>query len=188
MVFEHLATIGAAVRIPYLAWNCPLDMGNKGVSLDITMKLADRLPNFAGVIDSSLDWQYMIDLLRIAQDSKRSVGLVSGTDYMVSACAVGGRGVVSELAGVAPRLARQLFDLCAAERYFEARAAQERMAALRQAVRAPGVAGLKSALRRVGRDCGPVRQPVPVAEAAADTQLAADLEAIGILRDEPRGW
>ena len=188
MVLEHLTTVGAAVSIPYLAWNCPGDMGNKGVSLDIACKLADRLPNFAGVVDSSLDWQYMIDLLRMAQGLKRPFGMISGTDYMVSSGAVGGRGVVSELAGVAPRLARTLHDLCVAEKYFDARAAQERMAAVRQAVRAPGVAGLKSALRLLGRDCGPVRQPVPVAEAADEAKLAAELERIGILRDEPRGW
>ena len=107
---------------------------------------------------------------------------------MVSAAAIGATGMFSPLAGVAPKLVRKLHDLCRDDRLFEARKAQEAVAALRQWVKPGGVGGLKAAMRAMGRDCGEPRPPLQALDAGASGKLAAELGAIPALRDEPRGW
>ena len=107
---------------------------------------------------------------------------------MVSAAAIGATGLFSPLAGVAPKLVRQLYDLCRQEAYSAARPPQEAVAALHQAVKGGGVAGVKAAMRLMGRDCGVPRVPVPALEDAEVGALAGKLERLEALRDEPRGW
>jgi 4-hydroxy-tetrahydrodipicolinate synthase len=114
--------------------------------------------------------------------------LLSGTELMVSAAAIGASGLFSALAAIAPKLVRKLFDLCRQQRLFEARAPQEGIAALRQFVKPGGVAALKTAVRIMGRDCGNPRPPLLPLDAAAEKKLAAEIEALPSLAAEPRGW
>ena len=92
------------------------------------------------------------------------------------------------LAGIAPKLVRTLYDLCRDQKLFEAREAQEAIAALRQAVKPGGVAAVKAAMRAMGRDCGEPRPPVLPLDAVAYQKLVGELDAIAALRAEPRGW
>ena len=96
--------------------------------------------------------------------------------------------MLAPLAGIAPRLLRTLFELWRDDRLFEARAAQEEIAGLRQLLKAGGVASLKAALAARGRDCGAPRPPLQALDAHAADALLRDLDAIAALRDEPRGW
>ncbi len=107
---------------------------------------------------------------------------------IVSAAAIGASGLFSALAAVAPKLVRQLFDLCRQQKLFEARALQEEIAALRQIVKPGGVAALKTAVRVMGRDYGNPRPPLLPLDAAAGKKLAAEIEALPSLVAEPRGW
>jgi dihydrodipicolinate synthase/N-acetylneuraminate lyase len=107
---------------------------------------------------------------------------------MISAGAIGCAGYFAPLAGVAPKTVRQLYDVCATERYGDGRKAQETIAALRQAVKKEGVAGLKAAMRGMGRDCGGPRPPLKATGEIEQGILAAALEKIPALRAEPRGW
>lgn len=188
MIAEHFFQIGAAVDIPFFIFNAPEDMAGAKINAALARNLIERLPNFAGVVDSSLDWQFMIELLTEAERLRPDFALLAGTDLMVSASAIGARGTFSPLAVIAPKLTRRLFDLCRAQKLFEARALQEQAAALRQIVKPGGVASLKAAARIMGRDCGHPRPPLLPLDGAAQKKLAAELEAIPELSDEPRGW
>jgi dihydrodipicolinate synthase/N-acetylneuraminate lyase len=57
--------------------------------------------------------------------------------------AIGATGMFAPLAAIAPRMVRELYDLCRAEKLFEARPVQEQLAALRQSIKRGGVTGLK---------------------------------------------
>jgi 4-hydroxy-tetrahydrodipicolinate synthase len=188
MVLEHFSQIGAAVDIPFFVLNAPGHMAGSKINTDLALKLIDRLPNFAGVVDASLDWQFMIALLTDAARVRPDFKLLSGTELMVSAAAIGASGLFSALAAIAPKLVRKLFDLCRQQRLFEARAPQEEIAALRQFVKPGGVAALKTAVRIMGRDCGNPRPPLLPLDAAAEKKLAAEIEALPSLAAEPRGW
>jgi 4-hydroxy-tetrahydrodipicolinate synthase len=188
MVLEHFAEIGAAVSIPFFLYNAPEDMQGSKVTADLCHRLIDRLPNFAGVVDLSLDWQFMIELMTDAPQRRPGFQLLAGAELMVSAAAIGATTMFAPLAGIAPKLVRTLYDLCRDQKLFEARATQEAIAALRQAAKPGGVAAVKAAMRAMGRDCGEPRPPVLPLDAVAYQKLIGELDAIAALRAEPRGW
>jgi 4-hydroxy-tetrahydrodipicolinate synthase len=161
--------------------------GNK-INADLALKLIEKRPNFAGVVESSLDWQLMIQLLADAARVRPGFALLAGGELLVSAAAIGARGLFSPLAVIAPTLMRRLFDLCAAQKLFEARALQEDAAALRQIVKPGGVAALKAAARIMGRECGDPRPPILPLDAAAEKTLTTAITELTALADEPRGW
>ncbi|MBI3042130.1 MAG: dihydrodipicolinate synthase family protein [Betaproteobacteria bacterium] len=188
MVLEHFAQIAAAVRAPFLVYNAPDEMSGTRITADLALQLMERAGNFAGVVDSSLDWQFMVELVDRARRPRPAFQLLSGAEYLVSAGAVGAKGAFSPLAAIAPGLVRQLYDLCRQDRLFEARAVQEDAAALRQLVKKDGAARLKAALRAMGRDCGEPRPPLRPLGEVEQGALAETLGTLAFLRAEPRGW
>jgi len=188
MILEHFFQIGAAVEIPFFVLNAPDDMAGIKINADLAMKLIARLSNFAGVIDASLDWQFMIELLTEAARVRPYFKLVAGTELMVSAGAIGATGMFSALAVITPKLVRQLFDLCRQQKLFEARTVQEEIAALRQILKPGGIAALKVAARGLGRDYGNPRPPLLPLDAVAERKLLAAIEALPALAAEPRDW
>jgi 4-hydroxy-tetrahydrodipicolinate synthase len=188
MIVEHFFQIGSAVTIPFLVLNAPEDMAGSKINAALALKLVERLPNFAGVVDASLDWQFMIALLTDVLRVRPDFALLSGTELLVSAATIGARGMFSALAAIAPLLVRRLFDLCRTEKLFEARALQEDAAALRHILKPGGIAALKAAAGIMGRDCGIPRPPLLPFDDEATKQLATQLEALPAFADEPRGW
>ncbi len=188
MVLEHFALIGGAVKIPFFVHNAPDDMAGSKVTADLMVKLIGRLGNFSGLVDQSLDWQFLIELMTLARKQRPDFQLLSGTELMVSAAAIGATGLFAPLACIAPKLIRQLFEACRAEKLVETRAAQEDVAALRQAAKPGGAPILKAALRLMGRDCGEPRPPLLPLDDAAAKALGDALGCIRPLEAEPRGW
>jgi 4-hydroxy-tetrahydrodipicolinate synthase len=188
MLIEHFAAIGAAGALPFFVFNSPSEMNEVEFASKSVVELLNRLPNFAGLIDASLDWQYMIEVVTVARAVRPDFQFVSGTEYMISASAIGATGLVSPLATVAPRLVSELYGICRAERYQDARRAQEDAAILFRAFHEPGAAGLKAAARSLGRDCGDPRPPLPAFGEAKTKALLAELSAVQSIKAEPRGW
>jgi 4-hydroxy-tetrahydrodipicolinate synthase len=188
MIVEHFAQIGSAVRLPFFVYYAPDEMGVPKLSTELVLKLIDRLGNFAGLVDASQDWQFMISMILHARRRRPEFQLLTGVEYMVSAGAVGATSMFSSLAGVAPVLVRRLYDICRKERYFDARKPQEEISALRQVFKKAGVAGLKGAMRAMGRDCGDPRSPLLALDAGSYEKIAAALADMTVLREEPRGW
>jgi 4-hydroxy-tetrahydrodipicolinate synthase len=188
MVLEHFAIIGGAVKIPLFVHNAPDDMAGTKVNADLMVKLIGRLENFAGLIDASLDWQFMIELMTLAVKARSDFQLIAGNELFVSAAAIGATGMLSSLAAIAPKLIRGLHDACRGGNLFAARAAQEPVAALRQALKPGGAPVLKAALRAMGRDCGGPRPPLLALDDAAAKSLGEALAAMPALAAEPRGW
>ena len=188
MLLEHFVAIGAAVAIPLLVANAPDEMAGTKLPTELVLTLIEKLPNCIGLVDQSLDWQFMIELMTDARRLRPDFQLLSGTEHMVSAGAIGATGMFSSLAAIAPRLVRRLYDLCRDEQYFAARSVQEETAALRQMIRAGGPASLKAALRVMGRECGEPRSPLLPLQGSAYGKLAADLSTLLALHAEPGGW
>ena len=143
MLVEHFAAIGVAGALPLYVYNSPDEMGEMEVASKTVVELLGRLPNFAGLIDSSLDWQYMIEVISLARAVKPDFQLVSGTEYMISARAIGATGLLSPMSAVTPRLVRELYDFCRVENYQDARGKQTDLAVLQRLLRQTGVPGSK---------------------------------------------
>ena len=188
MVLQHFVQIGSAVDIPFFVLNAPEDMAGSKINAELALKLIEKRPNFAGVVDSSLDWQFMIELMTDAAHVRPDFVLLAGGELLVSAAAISARGLLSPLAVIAPTLMRRLFDLCAEQKLFQARALQEDAATLRQMVKPGGVAAMKAAARAMARECGDPRPPLLPLDAAAERTLATAITQLTALADEPRGW
>lgn len=188
MLVEHFAIIGVSGALPLFVYNSPDEMGEMEVTSKSVVELLGRLPNFAGLIDSSLDWQYMIEVISLARAVKPDFQLVSGTEYMISARAIGATGVLSPLSNIAPRLVHELYDFCRVENYHDARSKQTELATLQRLLRQIGIPGLKAAASILGRDCGVPRPPLSALADAECRALAANLSAISVINSETRGW
>jgi len=195
MVVEHCAQIGAAVKLPFYVVNPPVESVGTTLSTEIVLQLIERVPNLAGVVDCSLDFVFMEEIMTNGRPLRPDLQLLAGADFMVSSGALGGTGVFSPLSAIAPRTTRALFDLCRQEKFMEAREVQEQLAALNHAVKAvgesglrDGLAGTKAALKYFGRGCGAPRPPVRDAGDAVRQRLHAALDGMAFLRAEPRGW
>jgi 4-hydroxy-tetrahydrodipicolinate synthase len=189
MVVEHIVAVGSATKLPVFVCTPPVE--NVGIHLtsDMFMQIVDRLPTLRGVVDAEMDFVFMEEIMANRKARNAGYDLISGADYMVSPAACGGRGAFSSLAAIAPKLVKQVYDLCAKQDFIEARQGQEHLAVLRQLVKRPRLeTGLKAALRAMGRDCG---APRPPSKAMGEVELGAVAEAIAAmpaLRAEPRGW
>jgi 4-hydroxy-tetrahydrodipicolinate synthase len=188
MLVEHFAAIGKAGELPFFVYNSPSEMSEVEIAAKSVVELLDRLPNFSGLIDASLDWQYMIEVVTLARAARPDFQFVSGNEYMISASAIGATGLMSALATVSPRLVRELYDLCRAEKYQDARPAQEDAAILFRVFRDAGPAGLKAAAGSLGRACGRPRAPLSALDKAGTQALVAEMAAVASGKSEPRGW
>jgi len=188
MVVEHLVQIGSATRLPFFICTPPVEDAGTHVNAEIVIDVLKRLDNVGGLVDASMRFVFMVEAVSLGREVRPDFQLLAGTDYMVPNGVVGGAGAFSPLASIAPKLARELHDLCANQQYTKARKAQEHMATLHHALKKAGFAGLKGALSAMGRECGTPRPPVDSLGEVEAGQLAERLHAMSFLQAEPRGW
>lgn len=189
MVVEHIVAVGSAVKLPVFVVTPPVENVGTHLTADMFMQLVDRLPNLRGIVDMEMDFVFMEEIMGERASRGADYDLISGADYMVPPAAVGGKGAFSALAAVAPKLVRQVYDLCERQDFIEARAGQEQLGLLRQLVKRPRLeTGLKAAMRAMGRD---VDDPRPPSKPLGEVELGRVSEAIAampFLKGEPRGW
>ena len=87
MVLEHFAAIGAAVRVPFFVLYTPEEMPGTKLGADLIAKLIARLDNFAGVVDVSLDWQFMVNIATAVQRA-RDIALNGTSNLDATAIAI----------------------------------------------------------------------------------------------------
>jgi dihydrodipicolinate synthase/N-acetylneuraminate lyase len=131
---------------------------------------------------------FMLEVLSLGREIRPGFQLLAGTDYMVSNGVLGGMGAFSPLSSVAPKLARQLYDMCKNQQFTQARKVQEDVALLNHTLKMAGFAGLKAAMQSMGRECGVPRLPVRSLDKSESSRLAEQIAAMPFLKAEPRGW
>ena len=188
MVVEHLVAVGSATGLPFFVCTPPVEDVGTHLSAEIVLDVVKRLDNVAGLVDASMRFVFMVQVISLGREIRPDFQLLAGTDYVVSNNVVGGSGAFSPLASVAPKLARELYDLCSKQQFTQARKVQEQMGTLHHTLKKAGFAGLKGAMRAMGRDVGVPRPPVdPLGEVEAGV-LAERMHAMTFLEREPRGW
>jgi 4-hydroxy-tetrahydrodipicolinate synthase len=188
MVVEHLVSIGTAVKLPFYLCSPVVEYPGTHLTTDILVKVAERVPNIAGVIDACMDWVFMAEVMTNVAETRPQFQLMSGTDYMVQPGVLGATGAVSGLSTIAPKLVRQVYDLCASEKFIEARKPQEQLAWLYHVTKRDGLSGFKEVLRLMGRDCGEARPPLHGLTSAQRDALAAEVSGMSFLKAEQQGW
>ena len=188
MVVEHLVQVGRATDLPFFICTPVVEDAGTHLTSEIVLDVLKKLDNVAGMVDSSMRFVFMLETLSLGQEVRPAFELLSGTDLMVPNGTLGGNGAFSPLASIAPRLVRELYELCRKQQFVQARKVQEQLAELHHLVKVAGRSGLKGAMRALGRDCGEPRLP---AIGLGEVELARFMErvsALPYLRAEPRGW
>lgn len=188
MVAEHLVQIGRATELPFFICTPVVEDAGTHLTAEIVLDVLKQLDNVAGLVDASMRFVFMVETLDLGREIRPTFELLAGTDLMVPNRVVGGSGAFSPLASVAPRLVRELHELCRTQQFVQARKIQEQLAELHHLVKKAGRSGLKGAMRALGRDCGEPRLP---ALGLGEVELAQFMErvsALPYLRAEPRGW
>lgn len=195
MVVDHIVQIGNAVKLPLFAVNPPVETAGTSLTTEMVLQLIEKLPNLAGVVDASLDFVFMEEIMCLGQQINADFQLLAGGDFSVSSGTLGGTGVFSSLSSVAPKLARRVFELSRQEKYLHAREPQEQIAELHHLIRCAGesglkdgLAGMKSAMAAMGRSCGNPRPPVRALGEIERGKISEALAGMAFLKDEPRGW
>src|SRR5262249_11998795 len=146
--FKHVAD---ASPLPVLIYNVPQ---NTGVIIDpATIAELSAHENIIGVKDSSGNMAAMAETLRLVPSDFNV--LVGNGAILYPSLAMGAKGAVLAVAGVAPRACVELFNAVQEGNHTKARDLQNRLAPLSNIVTAGlGVTGLKAAIDMAGYSGG----------------------------------
>ena len=180
-LYRHFATI-AEIGLPVLLYNVPgrtvADLANETI-----VRLAD-VPGIAGLKDATSDLARLSELLRaLDEKGRRDFVIYSGEDITaLPLMLMGGHGVISVTANVAPRLMSEMCRAALAGEIANARALNDRLLPLhRRLFVEPNPIPVKWALAQMGKISNELRLPlVPLSSQFNDT-LRSALRGAGCL-------
>lgn len=174
-MYRHFRAIAEAVDLPIILYNVP-----SRTAADLSVETALRLtqvPGIVGIKDASGDLSRVVEMRRRGPGS---FAQYSGNDDSALAfMLLGGHGVISVTANVAPRPMSQMCAAALAGDVLRARALNERLMPLHQRLFVePSPIPTKWALARMGHISGGVRLPlVPLSATGQEAVIAALREA-----------
>jgi len=178
-LIAHYTKIADSVNIPAILYNVP---SRTGVNIKTeTYAALAKHPRIVGVKEASGD---LSAILRLRAATGDDFAVYSGNDdQIVPILSLGGSGVISVLSNIAPRATH---DIC--QQYFDGNAAE---AGRMQVAYADLIDALfcevnpipvKTAMRRMGYDAGPLRMPLSEMEPANAAKLDVALRAHGLIK------
>ena len=186
-LYAHFVALGRSTSLPWLAYNSPAHVGVT-ITPALLTRLVQELENFIGLKDASESFSYFIEAKAATRSLRPEFAVFTGVEYLLPSIVLGGIGSMTVSAGIAPRLLQRLYEACEAERWDEARFLQEKASHLWQLMKVEYPASIKAGMALMGRPVGGTRLPIRTLTDDQQRQVQRDLEAMGILDDEPRGW
>lgn len=117
-LFLHYKALAEASPVPLLLYNVPGRTG-RNISASTTIKLANEVPNIAGIKEASDD---LNQFMQIVRDRPEHFLVVSGDDALIlPQIACGADGVISVAANSFPNKFSTMIRLCLAGNFEEAR-------------------------------------------------------------------
>ena len=175
----HYSDIATYADLPLLAHNAPVHATNWLAPDSLARFALDGA--IAGVVERVADLgRLATTLLPVADDFALFAGL---DDELYSALSVGARGILSPVAGVAPRQVVAIYEAYRAGDHRRAEASQRQIEALAGALthESGPAAPCKEALALLGLPAGPVRRPLPDLTAPERDAIRAALSGLGLL-------
>jgi 4-hydroxy-tetrahydrodipicolinate synthase len=172
-LYRHFVAVAEAVDLPVILYNVP---GRTVADLNVetTLRLA-RVPGIVGLKDATGDLARAGQLLRRLPPN---FALYSGNDDSALALMLlGGHGVISVTANVAPKLMRQMCDAALSSDLPKARALNARLMPLHTNLFIePNPIPVKWALQRLGKIAGGIRLPLVALSASGREVVQAALD------------
>jgi 4-hydroxy-tetrahydrodipicolinate synthase len=175
---EHFRVVMYAADLPTVLYNVP---GRTACNLlPETAETVAEDPRVVGVKEASGDISQVAELARRLRDR---VAIYSGNDdQVVPILSLGGLGVISVLANVAPADTSRMVHAWVEGRIEEARLLQLHYLPLIGALfRESNPIGVKAAVAMLGFEVGDVRLPLLNASAAVVEELHREMHALGLL-------
>ncbi|HQR57236.1 MAG TPA: 4-hydroxy-tetrahydrodipicolinate synthase [Burkholderiaceae bacterium] len=177
-LYRHFRTIAETVDLPMILYNVPgrtvADLAN-----DTTMRLSE-VPGIVGLKDATGDAARAADLLRRLPPS---FALYSGNDDSALALMLlGGHGVISVTANVAPKLMSEMCRAALSGDLARARQLNAQLWPLHQKLFVePNPIPAKWALAKMGRIEGGIRLPLTPLSVPAEHIVLAALKEVGLV-------
>ena len=179
-IYQHYKKVASSVGIPLIVYNIPGRTGSK-IEPETLARLAE-ITNVDGVKEATGSVDQAIDVIRLCGDR---LAVYSGEDSLIySLMSLGGKGVISTVANVAPKQTAQLAAACLAGKWDEARAMQFQLIPLIHSLFIEtNPIPVKTALALMGKCGGDLRLPMtPMAEGNLP-RLKAALGDFGLLQN-----
>jgi len=162
-IYQHFMAIASACPLPVMLYNVP---GRTGINMtaETTLRLAHDASNIVGVKEASGNFGEIIKILKEKPDTFM---MITGDDSLVvPTISLGGEGVISVVANLAPRLVSAMTHYALNGDYPNAAAIQLDLQPLIEDLFVEGnPSGIKAAMHSVGMTENWVRLPlVPVSE------------------------
>ncbi len=179
-LYEHVKAICQSVKIPVLCYNNPGRTGGVVLTPNTLARLAEELPNFAGIKDSSGDLTQVAEMIRLCPPDFK---VIMGRDTLIyGALTYGAAGAIAATANVAPKLIVGIYEAFREGDYEKAKEYQRDLAPLRIAFALgsfPVV--VKEALTMMGLPAGRCRKPIQPLNTEKRAQLRDILVDMGII-------
>lgn len=175
---RHFTAVADQSPVPVLLYNVTMYTGVN--LLPEAVATLSQHPNIVGMKETNSDMVQFADQLARAKDGFIVLAGAASTYY--SALALGAHGAILAVAGVAPDIVVEIYQLSLKGRFAEARQLARRLAPLAKSVGTTwGVPGLKAALDLVGLAGGVPRPPLQAVNAAAIDVLRGQLKDLALL-------
>ena len=162
-IYQHFMAIAGATQLPVMLYNVP---GRSGVSMsaETTLRLAHAAENIIGTKEASGNFG---EIIKILKDKPDRFSVITGDDSLiVPTTSLGGEGVISVAANLAPRLISSMTHNALKGDFTRAATIQQDIQSLVEELFAEGnPSGVKAAMHSAGLCENKVRLPlVPVSE------------------------
>lgn len=178
-IYQHYKKVAESVGIPIIVYNIPGRTGSK-IEPETLARLAE-IKNVAGVKEATGSVDQAIDVIRLCGDR---LAVYSGEDSLTfSLMALGGKGVISTVANIAPREMSQAAGACLKGDWEKGRQAQLDLIPLIRAVfLETNPIPVKTALALMGKCSGELRLPLTPMSEGNLGKLRTALADFGLVR------
>ncbi len=178
-LYAHFSAIAKAINIPIILYNVPSRTGCNLLP-ETVAKLAREHKNIAAIKDATGNISQTIKMMSLAEGD---IDLYSGDDdQIVPIMSVGGLGVISVLANIAPGQTHEICQKCLDGDYAAASELQFKAYPLVKALFSEvNPIPVKSALKMIGFQAGPLRLPLTEMEPQNQDKLREEMKKFGLI-------
>src|ERR1041384_8162170 len=178
-IYQHYKAVAASVGIPLIVYNIPARTGSK-IEPETLARLSE-IKNIAGVKEATGSVDQAIDVIRLCGDR---LAVYSGEDTLTfSLMALGGKGVISTVANIAPKPMAELAEACLNGNWEKGRDLQFKLIPLIHAVfLETNPIPIKTALALMGNCTGELRLPLTPMSEGALNKLKGAMSDFGLLQ------
>ena len=181
-LYQHFKTVADSTSLPVMLYNIP-GRGGANLEPETTLRLGQDCPNIFGVKESNKDFEHVARVFHRVRELDRDFGVYSGIELLTfPILALGGAGMVSATGNVMPKETAQLFDLCEAGKWDEARELHYYLTPINDAMfYETNPVPAKTALGMMGRIKPEMRLPLAPLSEANERRLRECLESYSLL-------